>query len=301
MQASERRHKMNRRILFYVAAVMILPALIYAAATDYLILQDIGPYKLFTTIFPEDFKGPLPKYSQTTTGGILTAAGHFSEGDVSYAASYTEPSSKWPFIDVEVTKHSGADSDKWLLHEMEDTYRSDDPSQLGLLSQGTIIKKLGNDRFFSIRLGGGSYMWVNNNIVIKITYRSIQGGKPEPIEVIQAYLQKFPSTIPVTLVLDKAHDVQWIKDEMERRLWLCDKWFYQLQLGKVQQNQVYQESVKSMNVFLDYREKYYGIKAADEKNLLASYLSTNNGTSIKAKLTEYKNWWSLNKNKAISL
>lgn len=88
---------------------------------------------------------------------------------------------------------------------------------------------------------------------------------------------------------------------MDRRLWLCDKWFYQLQLGKVQQNQVFQESIKCMSIFLDYREKYFGIKAADEKNLLASYLSSNNSTSIKAKLTEYKNWWSVNKSKAISL
>ena len=64
---------------------------------------------------------------------------------------------------------------------------------------------------------------------------------------------------------------------------------------------MYQESVKSMTVFLDYREKYYGMKAADEKNLLASYSNTNNGTAIKAKLKEYKDWWALNKDKAITL
>jgi len=62
-----------------------------------------------------------------------------------------------------------------------------------------------------------------------------------------------------------------------------------------------QAVLKSMNVFLDYREKYYGIKAVDEKSLLAGYLTANNGTAIKAKLTEYKNWWVVNKEKAISL
>jgi hypothetical protein len=56
-----------------------------------------------------------------------------------------------------------------------------------------------------------------------------------------------------------------------------------------------------MTVFLDYREKYYEVKAADEKNLLAGYLNTNNGTGIKVKLAEYKNWWAVNKSKAISL
>ena len=88
---------------------------------------------------------------------------------------------------------------------------------------------------------------------------------------------------------------------MDRRLWLCDKWFYQLQLGKVQLAPVLQEAVKHMGVFLHHREKYYGIKAADEKNLLDNYLMQNNGTGIKAKLTEYKNWWAVNKDKAITL
>lgn len=171
------------------------------------------------------------------------------------------------------------------------------------MSQGAIIKRLvvGGDRIFSIRMGGGSYMWVSNNVVVNIDYTDMQGGKPEPREVILAYLQKFPSTIPTTLILDKAHDVQWIKDEMDRRLWLCDKWFVQVTLGKTDQKTALQNIVKSLQVFLDYREKYYGIKAADDKNLIAGYLINNDGTNIKAKLTEYKNWWVVNKDKAISL
>jgi len=75
---------MTKRILLFIFALFVFPALIHAAATDYLILQDIGPYKIFTTVFPEDFSGPPPKYSQTNTGGILDAADHFSENDVSY-------------------------------------------------------------------------------------------------------------------------------------------------------------------------------------------------------------------------
>jgi len=290
--------------LVFVSIFIAAPLVVHAAVSDYLILQNIGSYKFITQT-----KNPLtkkivqiPGYTTRNAPGMLAATDHFDldHDDTTYGTDYESDAANLG-VEVQVTKHAGGDSDRWLLHEVEDSYRSDDPARLGLLSQGTIIKKMGNDKFFSIRLGGGAYMWVSNNVVVSINYRSLQGATPEPIEVIQAYLQKFPSTVSGTLVLDTAHDVQWIKDEMDRRLWLCDKWFYQLQLGKVQQNQVYQESVKSMNVFLDYREKYYGIKAADEKNLLASYLSTNNGTGIKAKLTEYKNWWTLNKNKAISL
>lgn len=55
---------------------------------------------------------------------------------------------------------------------------------------------------------------------------------------------------------------------MDRRLWLCDKWFSQAELLRTDQKKVQQEQVKSMNVFLDYRKKYFGLSAKDEKNLL---------------------------------
>lgn len=296
---------MSRKIIFNIIAILILPALAFAAATDYLILEDIGSYKLFTGIQGEVFSGPPSKYSQTATGGVLTTAGHFYTGDVSYETSYTEVSSKWPFVEVEVTQHADSpDSLKWLLHEVEDSYRDNDDSdkRLGLLSgAGIKVRDIGGNKFIYWGLGGGSYTWMSGQKVIEIKYTDLQRTKPEPIAVIQAYLQKHPSTIQTSFVFDQAHDVQWIKDEMDRRLWLCDKWFMQLQLKKVEEKQVYQESVKSMNIFLDYREKYYGIKAADEKNLLAGYLSSSNGTSIKAKLAEYKSWWSSHKTGAISL
>ena len=281
--------KIIRTISIFILAIALPEVGLTTNVADYLIIQDIGQYKYMGK------GGGLGS-------GIISATGHFSldHTDESNGSMYFNEASEIG-VNVEVTKHADSDSDKWLLHEMEDSYRSDDVSKLGLLTQGTIIKMINNNRYYSIRLGGGSYMWLSNNIVVRITYRSLEGGKPEPIEVIRAYLAKLPSTISATIVLDKTHDVQWIKDEMDRRLWLCDKWFMQLQLKKTDEKQVYQESVKSMNIFLDYREKYYGLKAADEKNLLTGYLNTNNGTGIKAKLKEYKDWWVVNKDKAISL
>ena len=261
-------------------------------ASNYLITTDIGSF----VVSGDSSAGKGP--------GILAGADHFYQdhNDMTYEIDYFNLQTKVG-PEVQVTQHTNSDSDKWLLHEVEDSYRTNDKSRLGLLSQGAIIKRLvvGGGRIFSIRYGGGSYMWVSNNVVVNIDYTDMQGGKPEPREIISAYLQKFPSTIPATLVLDQAHDIQWIKDEMERRLWLCDKWFVQITLGKADEKTVLQAAVKSMNVFLDYREKYYGLKAADEKNLLAGYLNSNNGTGIKAKLVEYKNWWTVNKEKGISL
>jgi hypothetical protein len=74
-----------------------------------------------------------------------------------------------------------------------------------------------------------------------------------------------------------------------------------LQTGKAEEKTVYRNAVDSMQVFLDYREKYYGISAKSEKQVLWEYLQANNGTGIKDKLQKYKSWWSGNRDKAISV
>ena len=227
--------------------------------------------------------------------GLIGATDHFRDHvDTTYEVMYIGGNGL-PSPTVQITEHAGSDSDKWLLHEMEDSYRKN-PEQANFTG---VIRELNGSRIFTY-IRGIHYLWLSNNIVVDIRYTDLQKTKPEPLEIVIAYLLKHPSTIPA-MTMNKAHDVLWIKDEMDRRLWLCDKWFMQLQLKKAEEKEVYQESVKSINIFLDYREKYYGIKASDEKNILAGYLSSNNGTGIKAKLTEYKNWWLANKGKTISI
>lgn len=294
---------MFKRILFISLFFIMSPSLIFASVTDYLILQDIVPYKLFTGISGRVFSGPPSKFSQTTTGGVLEAAGHFSEGDDTYSASYTEAGGKWPFVKVVVTQHAGSDSDRWLLHEVEDAFRDSEIETLGLLTDGAVMRRIGSHRVLGIGIGGGSFIWLNNNTVIKISYVDLQATKPEPIEVIQAYLVKFPSTITLTdaELKSNVHNVQWIKDEMERQLWLCDKWNVQFQAGKVTQYDLLQALVKSMTVFLNYRQKYYSITATDDINAFSVYLKNNDAASIQAKLSSYKAWWLANKARAISL
>jgi hypothetical protein len=288
---------MIKELLTAILCVCIFTTAVYAAIEDYLILGDIGPYKLSRpqAFFPgEPPTGGPREYDRS---GILAATDHFPDhADKTYEVMYIGGNGI-PSPTVQVTQHAGVDSDRWLLHEVEMTYQK--ARTLGATyAAPNIVQVINGNKILFMR---GHYKWISNNVVVAIDFTDLTGSKPEPLEVVQAYLQKFPSTIPSTLVLDDAHKIQWIKDEMERRLWLCDKWFMQLQLGKVLENQTLQESVKSMNEFLDYREKYYGISAASEKNLLAGYLSTNNGTGIRSKLAEYKTWWQANKTVAISL
>ncbi len=279
----------------FVLCLLIVPALIYADVNDYLILEDIGSYKLFTGILGRIFSGPPSKYSQTATGGILDAAGHFSENDQSYEASYTAPGSKWPFVKVEVTQHAGSDSDKWLLHEVERGFRRGDYEENMTPAR---FRSINSNNVFYSGLGGGTYRWISNNVLVDIEYTDLYKQKPEPIEVVQAYLAKFPSTIPA-ITIDQAHDELWIKDEMDRRLWLGDKWIVRIEtVGNLNE---LSSVVKSLNVFLDYKEKYYGIEAATEKQTLSEYLLAKNQAGIKNKLEEYKTWWTANKDKPISL
>lgn len=291
--------------IFYIAAFVLLAATLFATddVSTYLILNDIPPYSRLTKtrdIVTDQFK-TIPGYTIYGGSGVLAGSDHFlfDHSDMTYETTYQSDELDIG-MSVQVTKHSGSDSDKWLLHEVDRDFRN----YYGYPGKSYGPRQISGQTILENLIAGGNYRWLSGNKVISIEYHDAQMTKPEPLEVIQAYLTKHPSTLPAMTLTDlrsAANKTTWIKDEMDRRLWLCDKWFLQITLKKADEKQVYQESVKSMNVFLDYREKYYGIKAADEKNLLAGYLSTNNGTGIKAKLTEYKNWWTIHKTDAISL
>ncbi len=267
---------------------------------DYLIQQDIGTYKLDK---PEKHLPGEPPSGGPRTYDKIGASGtnHFpNHVDKNYVVMYLGGEAN-ASPTVLITHHyDSSDSLKWLRHEIDSNFRD----YYGIPSVSYTPRQISGQTILVNSVGGRNYRWLSGNKLITIYYRGSLKTIPEPIEVVQAYLAKHPSSI-VTVNLAQLRSVEnkttWIKDEMDRRLWLCGKWFYHLQLGKVEQREVFEQNVKSMNVFLDYREKYYGVKAADEKNLLAGYLNTNNGTGIKAKLDEYKKWWAVNKEKAISL
>ena len=261
---------------------------------NYIIQNDIGVYKF----------RPKPTKEIYGNSGAVISADHFDEDhdDISYITRYIKPE---PIlgVDVQVTQHTGGDSDRWLLHEIEDGYHDDEMETLGLLTDGAVMRKIDNKRVLWLGIGGGTFRWVSNNVVVDISYTDLQGTKPEPIEVVKAYLAKFPSTITLTDAELKAsaHNIQWIKDEIDRRLWLCDKWNAQSLAGSVTQADLIYNILRSMEVFLYYRQKYYGVAAQADINLLVGYKQNKDITSIQKKLTEYKTWWSKNKTKSITL
>jgi len=291
-------------IIFYVFILLFITVANSQAqnVSDYLILHDIGDYKFITQV--KDFiTGQMkivPGYIERIAPGILAGADHFDldHNDITYETDYVNKDIELA-VEVQVTQHAGSGSDKWLLHEVEDAYRESSIDKIGLITQGTRMRDINGNKILSLR--GSGYSWISNYKNIDISYTDFYGNKPEPLEIIQTYLNKFPSTIPSSLILDKAHDEQWIKDEFDRRLWLCDKWFQHLSEGKTELYDALKEVNDNLEVFLDYREKYYEIDAFDEKKTLSGYLVAKNEEAIRNKLEEYKEWWNENKSKPINL
>jgi len=98
-----------------------------------------------------------------------------------------------------------------------------------------------------------------------------------------------------------AHNKKWIKDEMERRLWLCGKWYMQVQLEKATQDDIARDVKKHLEVFVNYREKYFGVDGKADREALASYVYTRNHTALKSKYEDLQKWWQDNKDKDITL
>ena len=297
------------KLITILIGMFLFTTFVFAQNTsDYLILQDIGLYKLDKPEKSIPGFGLMggPRIDQNSAG-VLSGAGHFPDHkDITYSVMYLGGGAN-PSPEVEVTLHAGGDSDRWLLHEIEDNYRDDEIETLGLLTDGAVMRRILLNgvykRVLWIGIGGGSFTWLSNNVVIKISYTDLQGTKPEPIEVVNAYLQKFPSTINITDADFKSnnHNVQWIKDEIDRRLWLCDKWNAQFQAGGVTQADMIYNLVRSMKVFLNYRQKYFNVSAQADLDLLSGYQQNKDIASLQTKLSEYKGWWNSNKAKAISL
>ena len=274
----------------------------FTSLSDCLVTQNIGIFK---------FDSKTARMGSAS--GIVGLTGHFQDhvdkictGDYSNSDEVKGLSDEDAYekiftVTVQVTQHAGSDSDKWLLHEVEDGYRNSEDKDEGLGRFYGKLREINGQKVIYSGLGGGNFTWVSNKIVINIEYTDLYRQKPEPLEVVQAYLQKLPSSIPTTQVADKSHDELWLKDEMERRLWLSEKWFNQLDLQKAEVKTVLQEVVKHLDVFLKYREKYYSISAKSERNLLQNYLNQNNAASLKEKLKEYQVWWSKNKSENINL
>ena len=267
-----------------------MQSLVYAQnQSDYLILQSIGQYS-------SSGKGRCGEGS-----GIIGTADHFDEDhNVTTCRTGYYFMQQDLAVSIKVEQHADGDSDRWLLHEVDMNFRN----YYGMPSDSYRMMVINGNTIMAVRTGGGRYQWLSSNKVIQVSYTDLQLAKPQPLEVVQAYLAKHPSTLaPITSAdLRKVdNETKWIKDEIDRRLWLCDKWNAQFQAGGVTQADLIYNLARSMKVFLNYRQKYYAVAAEADLNLLAGYQENKDIASIQTKLSQYKGWWSENKGSSIKI
>jgi hypothetical protein len=279
----------NREKIILISMVYCLWSIVHSPdvkakeALDYLILQSIGDYH-------NSGKGKCGEGS-----GIIAATGHYGEdhNDLTCRTGYYNKAQDLA-ISIVVTQHTGSESDRWLLHEVEHGFRFGDYEEDMSPSR---FRKINGNNIFYTKLGGGTYRWIHNNIVISIEYVDLYQQKPEPLEVVNSYLAKFPSTIP-DMTIDSNHAEQWLKDEMERRVWLAEKW---IALIKAQNKQEELRNVREhLEVFLKYREKYLGEKIRD-KEISGLYKADEKEdiVGMEERVKGYREWWEANKTKPL--
>jgi hypothetical protein len=272
------------------------------SVSDHLILNDIETFRISRPQAFFEGRPPIggPRVNQNNSG-VLSGTDHFQDhADTTYKVMHIDNTNAKPSPEVEVTQHTGGDSDRWLLHELDAEFRT----YYGIPGKSYGPEQINGQTILQDDVAGGNYRWLSGNKVIEITYRDSQMTKPEPLEIVKAYIVKHPSTIASFTLQELRHNTnvtKWIKDEIDRRLWLCDKWNAQFQAGQVTQKDLLYNLNRSLGVFLNYRQKYYSVPATDDLTAMSVYMQNNDLVSIQKKLTEYKTWWAKHKEKSISL
>ncbi len=296
---------MKMSIVFVI--LLMMPCLSMADVSDYLILNEIGSYRIIKETIHPITKKIVMRDGYTIEeehAGVSLASIHFNvdHNDTTYGTYYESDVADLG-VRVQITQHAGADSDQWLMHEIEDAYRdgNDKEGRLGLLTQGTRIRDIDGNKIIGMR--GGGYNWVSNSILVDVSYTDLYGTKPEPLEILKAYLAKYPSSMILTDTEFKSatHNEKWIKDEMGRRLWITGKWLEAHGAGTAELKDTLYNTYKSLEVFLRYREKYFEVGAIDHIREIYAFKKEGQVAGMQAKAQELDQWWQLNKNEEITL
>jgi hypothetical protein len=170
---------MKQFLLITIASMLFSSSALCAGVTDYLILQDIGSFNLDK---PEKmFAGESPSGGPRTFNGAVAVSGHFDADhiDTTYEVMYFDFSRTYYSPTVKVSQHAGADSDKWLLHEMEGVLRAPEKDKLGRRDIGAAYRKVGTAEIFK---NGPNYYWISNNITVEIECMNLK-IKQEPMQL----------------------------------------------------------------------------------------------------------------------
>jgi hypothetical protein len=288
-----------RRSLISALLFLLFEGVAYSqTADDYLILQDIGRYKSTIgrefVLMGKVYKGgPLVSRLGDEVSGYYMAY----ETDYEGGEGYSAPT-------VQVRLHT---STQWLGHEVEGGYRTEKTMD-ATFSAPNPVREIDGQRIFQLKRR--AYSWVSGgNKVINITYTDLTGTKPEPIEIIQAYLAKYPSSITLTNEEAKSpsHTESWLRNEMERRVWLMEKWAGVGNADVLKQAEAMRTILTHVEVFAKYRQKYLGedplplIRAFFQAAGSGGVVTPDGWARLVEEVAKLRTWWDQNKGRPLSL
>ena len=148
---------MKHKLVTILIAICVVVPLTGEAQTisDYLIMNDIGSYRLSKPT--KSIPGFKPVGGPRTYEGaaVVSGSGHFDDHkDMSYEVMYLGGNGL-PSPTETVVQHAGTDSDQWLLHEVERQFRSVKSETLGKLLYGAVMREIDGNRLFNMSIGGG--------------------------------------------------------------------------------------------------------------------------------------------------
>lgn len=156
---------MRKAVVILLIAIILMPVTGFAQnMSDYLVMGDIGKY---TVSKPQAiFTGQPPVGGPTMNKdcGVLSGADHFTDHeDKTYRLRYMgENENTSP--KVQITQHTGGDSDQWLLHELESGYRNNKEMKAKYNSADP-IRVINNNKIWFQQ---GAYGWLSNKVVVYI-------------------------------------------------------------------------------------------------------------------------------------
>ena len=277
--------------------VWCIPALLFVLSIP-AEAQDIADHLITTDI---DVYRPSKNPSGGVGPGVLALANHFfyDHRDVNYRISYFDLATKTGAT-VQVTEHSGGDSDRWLLHEAERDFRN----YFGFPGKSYVIREIDGHRIMAAGIGGWAYRWLSGNHLIHIEYTDLQMTKSEPLQIVEAYLAKYPPTLPpmTTEGLRSSEDIsEWVKNEMERTLWLCEKWFHYYETDGREVKRAIRKVKGFLETFVRFQEEFFPEEIEDlELRLLEIHLAADI-RGLRDLHSTYGRWWKESKDRCISL
>jgi membrane carboxypeptidase/penicillin-binding protein len=127
------------------------------------------------------------------------------------------------------------------------------------------------------------------------------GTKPEPLEIVRAYLAKYPSSITMTdaELKSAAHTESWLRNEMERRVWLMEKWVGVGNADVLKQAEAERAILEHAEVFSKYMHKYLG--DSPNEMIKGFFLASRpfNWTRLTAEVGKLRAWWDANKSRPL--